>query len=358
MDQIFPQTILRAKDCAAPGITVTSADELLAKNSLDGEMYLWKIKDKVTPDLTPRVYCIRNTLIVGPEAAPLTNRGEILRDSFIHEEVNEQIGFAHTALTSGKKPLMLKGEYLPLCGKWNENLWHWVMENIPTIIMAENSGFLGTYIVRDGCAFILETFDLLGIPKERVITWSGGLAEVSTLYIPKRIVGWWLWQFKDLVLSMREALLAGAGLDETGNPGIRLYISRNLSAQKRRVVNEEEVLAALQEFDFKLVHTETMTLTQQLKLMASANTLIGPHGAGMTHTLFIRKKSLVIEFFSPVYINPTMLPAIDFLQHRYHMLPSYHFTEQYQHGHDIQVCVPLLQLFLRLGLSGECERAL
>ena len=69
----------------------------------------------------------------------------------------------------------------------------------------------------------------------------------------------------------------------------------------RKISNEEELLMSLRQkfhgFDIALVNFETYSITAQLELSANTDILIGMHGAGLTHMMFMPKHSGVIELF-------------------------------------------------------------
>lgn len=72
-----------------------------------------------------------------------------------------------------------------------------------------------------------------------------------------------------------------------------LYVSRAKS-RHRRIRDEDSLLRKLTErFPITVVHLEDLTVAEQLVLMKSAEVLIGPYGAGLTHVLFTKRKGLV-----------------------------------------------------------------
>jgi hypothetical protein len=70
----------------------------------------------------------------------------------------------------------------------------------------------------------------------------------------------------------------------------RLYITRNdispTGPPRRRVVNEPEVVALLQEFGFETVRLAELAFERQMQLFAEAAVVLGPHGAGFANLVF------------------------------------------------------------------------
>jgi len=128
-------------------------------------------------------------------------------------------------------------------------------------------------------------------------------------------------------------------------------LTRTKAVNGRRVVNEEALWAILAGFGFQKVVMEDMALGEQIRLAASADNLVAPHGAGMVHCLFMPANSLVIELFSSNYLNPCMLPVISHLQHRYFMVPSPAIPGQTDCRGDIKAYLPMVEMTLRRELT-------
>lgn len=114
----------------------------------------------------------------------------------------------------------------------------------------------------------------------------------------------------------------------------------------RKIVNETELLELLEEYNFETVIMEHKSLKDQIELMANSDWLIGGSGAGIFHCLFMPESSFIIELFSPYYINPCMLSAVELLRHNYFPITSPHNGE-YKFGSDIQAPINLIGLTLR-----------
>lgn len=72
-----------------------------------------------------------------------------------------------------------------------------------------------------------------------------------------------------------------------GKKDKRVYISRSRAAH-RRVTNEEEVLDILGKYGFKAYCFENMPFEEQIEIMYDAESIIAPHGAGLSNILFNR----------------------------------------------------------------------
>ncbi len=243
-----------------------------------------------------------------------------------------------------------RGCFLALHGYRSYNFWHWTMESLVKLVLAQLAGFEGYVIVPPDLPqtrFVLESLSMLGLEQERVLPYDGKAWWLEQLFVVKPIDGYYsLRRYPGLLMELRRRMLAGA---EYFQGPVRLYISREQASEGRRVTNENELLQVLGRFGFHKVVMEKLSLRQQVGLAAKAQCLLGPHGAGMTHSLFMPSGSLVLEMFSNAYVNPCILPIADILQHRYYMYPSANIKSG--ESDDIHALVYALELTLRRELE-------
>ena len=100
-----------------------------------------------------------------------------------------------------------------------------------------------------------------------------------------------------LINLLREKMLKNIG--RSGDANSRVYIARKNARNGRNIVNESQLAKLLGDYGFEAYEFENMQLKDQIAVTANANWLIGPHGAGFVHTLFMPRNSNVIELFSP-----------------------------------------------------------
>ena len=74
----------------------------------------------------------------------------------------------------------------------------------------------------------------------------------------------------------------------------RVYISRR-KARVRRVVNEAEVEAVLEQYGFKTTCFEDFAFAEQLAFASTARYIVSNHGAGLTNMLFMPAGGSVLE---------------------------------------------------------------
>lgn len=74
----------------------------------------------------------------------------------------------------------------------------------------------------------------------------------------------------------------------------RVYIKRSKNA-KRKIINESELFPILIDKGFTIIEMENLSFKQQFDLISECNALIGLHGAGLTHMLWMSENSKILE---------------------------------------------------------------
>ncbi|MEK7435145.1 MAG: hypothetical protein AABZ74_18585 [Cyanobacteriota bacterium] len=62
-------------------------------------------------------------------------------------------------------------EYVSLLGSWAHNYWHWLFDFLPNVIISENMGFKGKYIIRADNFIVqkMTSLVLLGVENNRIV---------------------------------------------------------------------------------------------------------------------------------------------------------------------------------------------
>jgi capsular polysaccharide biosynthesis protein len=74
----------------------------------------------------------------------------------------------------------------------------------------------------------------------------------------------------------------------------RIYISRKNST-KRKIKNEDKIIPILKYHKFTIVDFDKINFEEQLKYTLNSEILVSIHGAGLTHMLWMKKKSKILE---------------------------------------------------------------
>jgi hypothetical protein len=308
----------------------------------------------------PFVTKINNAFVIGSLALfaggernlnALDLQGQTVNPSF-STGISGCIGTANL-ITEAKK--MRQGAYLALHGFRSNNFWHWMMEFLVKAVLAIEAGFKGNFIIppnTSSMGFITESLQMIGVDPNSIVAYDGRPWWVEELFVPQYINGHHeISLFPGLMGMLRERLLSSA--NASGSAHRRIYLTRANAVNARRVVNEADLWGALANFGFEQVAMEDLPLREQIRLAASTDCLVGPHGAGMVHCLFMPPGSIVIELFSSHYFNPCMFPVIDHLRHTYFMVPSPPIAGQTDTCGDINAYIPMVEMTLRRELEAN-----
>jgi len=74
----------------------------------------------------------------------------------------------------------------------------------------------------------------------------------------------------------------------------RIYISRN-NSKKRKLKDEHKIIPILKKYGFAIVDFDKLNFEKQLEYVLNSDILVSAHGAGLTHMLWMKKKSKILE---------------------------------------------------------------
>lgn len=278
-----------------------------------GEVRLYQL-DKGVVFGTPPVFG-------GLDDDGLTYLGESVNYEHLDEKALRQaLESIQNALNLGS---VQAGTYCVAYNVWSRNVWHWIAEDLPRILLVEASGRKASYIIPPVRQFA-DSLLLAGIDPSRIVCWGGGTAMLEKIVYSDRLDGYQVLSNPDLAMLLRTSLLRGVPVDPAQS-GRRLYVARRDS---RWIHNDDEFTAVAERFGFQKIYLEDYSLREQITMAAHAEALIGPHGAGMIHSLFMPRGSFVMELFSAQKINHSMFPIAKALEHDYVMLGTKQITAE------------------------------
>jgi capsular polysaccharide biosynthesis protein len=254
------------------------------------------------------VALIPNGRVWGNSGAVISPDDKLLADVSIEFGVMPDNAEKHSVFRKLKLPKLSKiNEALAiLTAVGGTGYFHWMFDVLPRIHLLRCSGIydeVSKFLVNEIIfSYQEETLNILGIPKEKLITTDAQFhAKAQKLIVPALpgITGSmpkWACDF------LRQEFLLNKTTDSQDRPE-RIYISR-ANANSRRIGNENELIEFLIGLDFKIYTLENLSIIEQASIFNSAKFIVAPHGAGLTNLVFCNPESKVIELFSPTYVNP------------------------------------------------------
>jgi hypothetical protein len=266
-----------------------SADDLQLCVDLYGDLPygLFVLNEAVVRGEAGYIFTNEGTPII-EQNADFLRKGRFLRPRF------EELG-------AGTRDLLWVDSLISLKARCNSGFFHWVLGALPKVFLAEHSGFDGSYLLPSPSVapWAVDSMRMLGITDSRIL-FDGGLdIAARKLYVPTYFSGYNAHHNIDFMKLFRGWVRSGAGvLSQEGlQPPLRIFIARRESTKVRRVLNQEKVEQLLTEFGFTTVYCEDISFCQQVATAACAEVIVAPHGAGLSHALFMDEHSLLVELF-------------------------------------------------------------
>ena len=181
------------------------------------------------------------------------------------------------------------------CG--NENYAHWVTRSLPKLLLLQDRSDLLTLplVVNLGLArFQSEYLQLLGmcgrpllqLPAQQIV----GFRE---LHVPVQL--WGHPRSAEAITWLRDRL-AGHRQNPRAASSL-LYVSREESG-RRKLMNEQEIFAALEPYGFRKIVPGRMRVAEQIFAFSTARVIVAPHGAALTNLAFAPPNCFTLELTS------------------------------------------------------------
>ncbi len=228
-----------------------------------------------------------------------------------------------------------------LCTGWQGAFYHWLHEVLPRLAIYKKATIaLDRLFVECKSSFQKESLEILGIDPKQIINsteYQAVLApEIIASSIPERPTSW---SCDFLTKAFSPHLQKEKGFPK------QFYLSRG-DANKRRVLNEEELIKLLKKYGFECVTLTRHSFKEQMNFFYNADAIVAPHGAGLSHLAFAERGTKLLELFAPTRVMPCYWQLANVVGVEYHYL----FSQQREDPSPIDP-----DLFLDLG---KVERAL
>ena len=245
------------------------------------------------------LYVVPDGIIKGDSAILFTAAGNLISEQnaglLTNDELLKQIT---SAVNRSDTPTHKHSQLLSLVSTCTDCFWHWMMDSLPKVFVAEVCGYTGAYLIpgRHAPASVIESLEFLGITRERIIPHDGSSHLAHSLFVPTYFSGFNALYNAELIRRYRNWICSR--ISPSTPPGLRrIYVARKPTAKARRVTNHDEVARLTQQYGYETIFFENLSFDKQLNLAFEAVSMIAPHGSGMTHILFMMKNSSIIELF-------------------------------------------------------------
>ncbi len=291
--------------------------------------------------------------ILGPGGAVIVADGGLVDESLWtwNDWISNDRSQKSLKLPAAKK---VTGTYYTVVSNYAEGYPHWLMEVLPRLYGLEHLPFKTKPTIifnRELNGWQKETIRLMGFSDYPSIALNDSFLRPDELYMPS-YVGIPGTPHPEGCKWVKERIMKN--VQQGGSPA-RIYISRKL-AKKRKVLNEDEVVATLSKYGFIEVAAEELPFAEQVALFARAESIVSSHGAGLGNLLFAPRGCKVLEILDRDYVNDHYysLSGIMDLDYYYQLTSSVNADKgkSLTKGHDhIYIDIPTLENSLKAMFS-------
>ncbi len=300
---------------------------------------------------------ISNGRVWGPTGAVITENNILLDDLSIAWHQEQKSKGQHPIFSNWRyHPVhRLSGTTAVLTTDGADLYYHWLFQLLPRVDLLERAGFgpdrIDHYLVNRAIhPYELDSLQRLGIrPEQLVETRVHPHVQAETLIAPT--IPLHGSQFSKPLVDFVRTRLAGLRPAAECTPGNRrLYLTRQ-GAGYRHVLNETAVRERVQARGFELLAPEQLSFAEQIQVMTEASIVLGPHGGGMSNTVFCAPGTQVAEIFAEEYVAPWFWFLASMTQVEYHYMigaaqPRIERAERWDSGASMEVDLPKLERFL------------
>jgi len=248
----------------------------------------------------PQMLCaVENCFLMGPFGFVVLPQGLLIRQSAVNLDgasleytfghFKGQLPGAHIPWTSANETIFSVNGYS------TNNYFHFLTDALGQLHWRDRAPALErTKLIVSGypsqaealLPFMGAAMQGVGITPTALHPYDGTLLFCRKLIFPKRDTGMSPWK--------AQYLRRGFGVEGRPRGRKRIYVARG-GAPRRRVLNEAAVEHLLSGYGFVSVNPGGLSVAEQVELFASAEVVVGPHGAGLTNAVFMAPGGAIVE---------------------------------------------------------------
>jgi hypothetical protein len=238
-----------------------------------------------------------------------------------------------------------EGRVCILGNLFSRNFGHWTEELLKVAIL-EQSAQDCRYVLPTLPSFARDSLAFLGVDDSRIVTINTPTVFARVLFTTA-VSHENLAAHPEALTALRNMVQLRLG-SSPSSYGPRLWLERGEGVRNGGITtNRDEVFHCIERYGFEVVDMATLPVADQLRAARHATTIGGPHGSQFVLAQFMPTASTVIECFSPMYVNPSILQICRVLKHSYHQVVARcNIVAPYLRGRDCEVDCEHLALVL------------
>lgn len=296
--QALPKTLFHYKP------TVFGEDQFYAPNLKYPELMedAPQLQSMYTAQVLPRPYhyTIQNAILSGCEILDPARPDQQIMETF-PESTRIQDGIDFPTLIKNnyrmrKAAKSISPEYdegVLLSGYWWKNYYHFLIDCCLRCNLLKEKGIINentkVFIHQSPSKWQSEYLRIIGIKDHQIVN-----TEDKTVQVKKLIVGSPCRNRFLVSKTAVDCLKDTLGLSER-KPELKLYLSRR-DDSTRKVLNDDEVSAALKQYGYQTVITSKLSIEEQINLFSRAESIVAPHGAAISNIIYSGSINLIEMF--------------------------------------------------------------
>lgn len=236
-------------------------------------------------------YLMKYSNVFATEHGVLFTKKKVFKETFIfNDHVKNYTPKFYRKLLKQRSVLKISGKNnIVLYNYWSSNYFHWLIDDLPRLDAilnnVPNSPPVIVYIPDSAPQFVFDSlshfnvsifkFKLSNVLHFEEVMYCNTLSPSGFVHPNVKL------------LQNKFNLITEAKSDNS-----IVYISRKNSAV-RFISNENKFIAALNNIGVHIVHTEKLSLFEQMSIFSKARIVISTHGAGLTNSIFMNGGSVI-----------------------------------------------------------------
>ncbi|TNE70572.1 glycosyltransferase family 61 protein [bacterium] len=164
------------------------------------------------------------------------------------------------------------------------NYYHVITELLPRLeFIKPLVGKVKLAVAEHSPSFVLDALHQLGFSGNSIIPIQNGISYTADTWLN---IPWGLNFIPERFTFLKDSFQQ----EKAGTK--RIYITRK-NEKKRAILNEAELLPVLESFGFEVIEAENYSLKEQIDVFSQAEIICGPHGAGLSNLVWMKKPQLI-----------------------------------------------------------------